>query len=88
MKHIQQWLLGAALAAAALSAAAQNDNQRPDGPPPGPPPEAVAACKGKADGAKVSFTGHRGETLNGICKKMGDVIAAMPEGMGPPPQAR
>lgn len=88
MKSIQHGLLCAALAGAALSAAAQNDNQRPDGPPPGPPPEAVAACKGKAEGAKVQFTGHRGDTVTGVCKKMGEVIAAMPEGMPPPPPQR
>lgn len=85
MKLIKQFVLAAALAGAAAGASAQNDNQRPDGPPPGPPPEAVAACKGKAEGAKVQFTGRRGDTVNGVCKKMGDVIAAMPEGGRPPP---
>jgi hypothetical protein len=85
MKIIKHWMLWAALAGASLSASAQNDQQRPDGPPPGPPPEAVAACKGKAEGAKVQFTGRRGETVSGVCKKMGDVAAALPEG-GPPPR--
>jgi hypothetical protein len=86
MKLFKHAMLALALATAALAAAAQNDNQqRPDGPPPGPPPEAVAACKGKAEGAKVQFTGRRGDTVNGVCKKMGDVIAAMPEGGRPPP---
>lgn len=84
MKVVKHWMLWAALAGAVLSASAQN-NPPPDGPPPGPPPEAVAACKGKAEGAKVQFTGHHGDTVNGICKKMGEVIAAMPEGGPPPP---
>jgi len=56
----------------------------PGGKPPGPPPEAVAACTGKAVGASVSFTGRRGETVTGICEKIGDVLAARPAG-GPPP---
>ncbi len=86
MKLLKHWMLCAALAGAAWGASAQSDNQRPDGPPPGPPPEAVAACKGKAEGAKVSFTGRQGEKVSGTCKKMGDTLAAMPEGMGPPPQ--
>ena len=84
MKLITHWMLGAALAACALGASAQN-GPRPDGPPPGPPPEAVAACKGKAEGAKVEFKGRQNETVKGSCKKMGDVLAAWPEGGPPPP---
>jgi len=56
----------------------------PGGKPPGPPPEAIAACAGKAAGASVSFIGRRGETVNGTCEKIGDVLAARPAG-GPPP---
>lgn len=33
----------------------------------GPPPEAIAACKGKTDGAACTFTGRRGEALTGKC---------------------
>jgi hypothetical protein len=43
----------------------------------------VAACKGKTEGTQVSFTGRGGETLTGVCQKMGDVLAARPLG-GPP----
>ena len=86
MKVIKHWMLVAALSACTLSASAQN-NPPPDGPPPGPPPEAVAACKDKPEGAKVQFKGRHGDTVNGVCKKMGEVIAAMPEG-GPPPPTR
>ncbi|MYM69905.1 hypothetical protein GTP45_24095 [Pseudoduganella sp. FT55W] len=84
MKVFKHWMVGAALAGCTLSASAQNGS-RPDGPPPGPPPEAVAACKGKAEGAKVEFKGRRDETVKGTCKKMGDVLAAWPEGGPPPP---
>lgn len=87
MKPIKHWMLAAALAGGTLGAAAQN-GAPPDGPPPGPPPEAVAACKDKAEGAKVQFKGRRGDTVSGVCKKMGEVLAAMPEGMPPPPQER
>lgn len=57
------------------------------GRPPGPPPEALAACKGKTEGAKVSFTGRRGETLTGTCQTTPQGLAARPDGMpgGPPP---
>jgi hypothetical protein len=55
----------------------------PSGQPPGPPPEAVAACKGKAEGTQVSFSARGGETLTGVCQKIGDVLAARPLG-GPP----
>jgi hypothetical protein len=89
MKLIKHWMLCAALAACAAGASAQNgpppDGPPPDGKPPGPPPEAIAACKGKAEGAKVEFKGRRGETVKGSCKKMRDVVAAVPEGGPPPP---
>lgn len=87
MKVSKHWMLAATLAGCTLSAAAQN-NPPPDGPPPGPPPEAVAACKDKTEGAKVQFKGRRGDTVSGVCRKMGEVLAAMPEGMPPPPPQR
>lgn len=77
----------AMLAGAALSAAAQNGNQPP--PPPdgrrGPPQEAIDACKGKAEGVKVTFKGRRGEDVKGVCKKMREGVVAVPEGGMPPP---
>lgn len=87
MKIITHWMLAAALAGCTLSASAQN-NPPPDGPPPGPPPEAIAACKDKVEGAKVQFKGHHGDTVSAVCKKQGEVLAAMPEGMPPPPPQR
>ena len=87
MRFIKLWMLSAALAGCTLSASAQN-SPPPDGPPPGPPPEAVTACKGQAEGAKVQFKGRRDETVSGVCRKMGEVLAAMPEGMPPPPPQR
>jgi hypothetical protein len=89
MNMIKHWLLWSTLAGAALTASAQNGGPPADGKPPAPPPEAVAACKGKTEGTKVQFTGRRGETVNGVCKKMGDVLAAWPEGgPGPRPDAK
>ena len=93
MKHYRHTIAWALLAGACLGAAAQTGNPPPggqpggpqDGPPRRPPPEALAACKGKADGAKVQFTGRRGETVKAVCKKIGDVMAAVPEGGPPPP---
>jgi hypothetical protein len=92
MKLMKHWMLCAALAVCAAGASAQNQNgprpdgQRPDGPPPGgPPPEAVAACKGKAEGAKAEFKGRRGETVKGTCKKLREAFAVLPDGAPPPP---
>jgi hypothetical protein len=85
MKAVKHWTFWALLAGASLGASAQNGPQA-GGSPPGPPPEAVAACKGKTEGTKVQFTGHRGEKVSGVCKKMGDVLAAFPD--GPPPDQR
>jgi len=89
MKLMKHWMLCAALAACAAGASAQNgprpDGQRGEGPPPGPPPEAIAACKGKAEGAKAEFKGRRGETVKGTCKKLREVLAVLPEGAPPPP---
>jgi hypothetical protein len=87
MKFFHRGLLLAMLAGVALSVSAQNKDQPP--PPPdgkrGPPQEAIDACKGKADGAKVTFKGRRGEDIKGVCKKMRDIVAAVPEGGMPPP---
>jgi hypothetical protein len=66
-----------------LAACAQDRPPSQGDRPHGPPPEAIAACKGKAVGDTVSFTGRRGETLKGTCEKAGDVLAARPQG-GPP----
>lgn len=89
MKLMKHWMLCAALAACAMGASAQNgprpEGQRPDGPPPGPPPEAIAACKGKAEGAKAEFKGRRGETVKGSCKKLREAFAVLPDGAPPPP---
>ena len=51
----------------------------------GPPPEALDACRGKSAGASCSFTGRRGEPLNGSCFSPPDgaALACRPEG-GPP----
>ncbi|RFP16782.1 hypothetical protein D0T25_17545 [Duganella sp. BJB488] len=87
MSLIQRSLLLAMLAGAAAGASAQNANQPP--PPPdgkrGPPQEAIDACKGKAEGVKVTFKGRRGEDVKGVCKKMREGVVAVPEGGMPPP---
>ena len=56
---------------------------RSDGRLQGPPPEAIKACEGHQVGDSVEFTGRRGETLKGICKKINNQLAAAPEGMPP-----
>ena len=46
----------------------------------GPPAEAIEACVDKAEGDQVSFEGRRGNTLEGTCKLMKEVLVAVPEG--------
>jgi len=79
-------LLGAALFAVAAVAAAAPDAAPPQGgKPPGPPPEALAACKGKAEGAAASFSGRNGETFSGTCQTTESGLAVRPV-QGPPQQ--
>lgn len=85
---------GSALIGLAMAATTAEPPAPPaSGTPPGPPPEAIAACKGKTEGATVSFTGRRGETLTGTCQTTNGVLAARPAGgpggagqRPPPPQ--
>jgi len=71
---------GAALSLVASAHAGSGAASAPGGRPPGPPPEAVAACKGKSEGVQVSFANRGGETVSGVCQKVGDVLAARPLG--------
>jgi hypothetical protein len=50
-----------------------------------PPPEAIAACKGKSEGATGQFTTSRGDTLKGVCKQFDGILAVVPER---PPQSK
>jgi hypothetical protein len=99
MKNCKHWILSALLSGVALSAMAQmetppaGDKRPADGQRRQPPAEAIAACKDKAEGTKVTFTGRRGE-VTGTCTKRGDMLVAVPErgagrpdGAGGPPPA-
>jgi hypothetical protein len=81
-KHLQRILpaLATGLLWAACAAHAADTPPAPpaDGQPPSPPPEAIAACQGKSAGDQVSFTGRRGETLQGVCELRNGVLAARP----------
>lgn len=56
--------------------------------PQGPPPEAIAACKEKAVGDTVQFSGRRGKTIEATCQEIEGQVVAVPEGMegGRPPK--
>lgn len=52
--------------------------------PPLPPPPALdipddvlAACEGKADGARIKMTASNGARITGVCRKKGNVYAFM-----------
>jgi len=49
-----------------------------------PPPEAFTVCVGKSEGAAVSITTPRNETLNATCRMFNGKLAAAPE---TPPEA-
>ncbi|HJV34004.1 hypothetical protein, partial [Geomonas sp.] len=36
------------------------------------PPEAVAACKDQREGAAVDFLTPNGDSMHGLCKRVGD----------------
>lgn len=80
-------VLGLACASAAWPVLAQSgppsEGSAQGGRPPGPPPEAVAACKGKTEGAQVSFTLRDGKSVTGTCRTMDGQLAAMPDRMPP-----
>lgn len=86
---------------AAGAAFAQGVPQEGGPPRGGPPPEAISACTGKAVDTACSFTGRRGEKLEGKCfappprreQQSGGnkpPMACRPEGMRPggPPQQK
>lgn len=45
-----------------------------------PPKEAIAACESQSEGASVSFTSPRGDTLNATCVLIDEQLVAVPEG--------
>jgi hypothetical protein len=72
-------------------ASAQDSGQR--GERRGPPPEAVEACDGKVGGEACTFTGRRGEAVEGQCFTPDEErpLACRPERPldgppGPPPE--
>ncbi|RTE65119.1 hypothetical protein EH243_13730 [Amphritea opalescens] len=72
MKHlpIMATALGLLLSTAAMSAPERR----------GPPKEAIEACASATKGDSCSFSGRRGETLQGICDSQDDdKLACAPE---------
>lgn len=66
------------------AAPALPDLPAPPAPPAPPPPPAIeipddvlAACEGKADGARVDMTASNGARIAGTCRKRGNVYAFM-----------
>ena len=76
-------LLFFSLTTGAAASSSSSSSSGGNAQPPGPPPEAVAACKGKAEGSEVSFTGRNGETFAGTCQTRNGTLAAAPRGGRP-----
>ncbi len=69
---------------------ANADPDEREGERRGPPPEAIDACANQSEGAACSFSGRRGEELNGTClvPPRGEAsLVCAPEG-GPPNHRR
>lgn len=69
----------AAIAILSINANASNDSNKR----PGPPPEAFAACKGKAVGDAVTFSGRNNEQVEAVCKEIQGQLVAAPDKMPP-----
>ncbi len=69
----------AAIVMLSINANASNDSNKR----PGPPPEAFAACKGKAVGDTVTFSGRNGEKVAAVCKEIQGKLVAAPDKMPP-----
>lgn len=84
-KTITLIMLGAMLPVAACAA---DNNEERRGPHQGPPPEAIAACKDKSAGDKVTFKGREGESVAAICRSIEGMIVAVPADREPPSENR
>ena len=72
----------AALLAVATAQVAQAQSADPASAPAGArpmPQAAIDACKGKAEGDAVSFTGRQGNAVEGHCRSFNGALAAMPD---------
>lgn len=43
-----------------------------------PPPEAIQACSGQGEGASCQFISPRGDSIRGVCRRIGEVVACAP----------
>lgn len=74
-KTITIFLSLSLVAGLAVAAEKSHDRKRH-----GPPAEAIEACVDKTEGDNVSFENRRGESLEGTCVLMKEVLVAVPEG--------
>lgn len=84
MQKVKSLLIMVTLLAVLPATGCTAGNKRPQGPPP----EAIAACKDKAVGDIVQFSGRGGETIEATCQEIKGQVVAVPEGMesGRPPK--
>lgn len=88
MKRLELTILGLSLALSACAFAEQPGGER-GGRPQGPPPESIEACAAASEGDSCSFSGRRGEELQGVCKSLRDEqLACVPDNAPEPPSGR
>ncbi len=89
MKRLVMTTLGLALVLSACASAERPAGDREGRGRHGPPPEAIEACASASEGSSCSFTGRRGDTLQGTCEIIrDDQLACVPENAPERPGAR
>lgn len=80
MKRLVMTTLGLSLILSACAFAERPAGDREGQGRRGPPPEAIEACADASEGGNCSFTGRRGETLQGACEIIrDDQLVCVPE---------
>ena len=80
MKHLVLTTLGLSLVLSACASAEPPAGSREGRDRRGPPPEAFEACASASEGSSCSFSGRRGEAVQGVCEIVRDEqLACVPE---------
>ena len=89
MKRLVMITLGLSLVLSACASAEPPAGGREGRGRHGPPPEAIEACASASEGSSCSFSGLRGETLQGVCEIVrDDQLVCVPENAPEPPRGR
>lgn len=89
MNRLVMTTLGLSLIMSACASAERPAGDREGRGRHGPPPESIEACTSASEGNSCSFSGRRGETLQGVCAVIRDEqLACVPENAPRPRERR